>query len=436
MPAEGWKPGAVFVMLYSENRGGIRMNYTEHKFTLDIHSTVSQVSLRAKKGDTARRLLIQLAERGYPYHISEGCYAAFTAKKSDGKVIFNDCAINDCVIVYDFTEQTVTAAGLMDCEIILYGSDGKQLTSASFNIFVDDTVYDSETEIESTSEYNALADLIAKVSKFKDGKSAYELAVEHGFEGTEEEWLDSLQGEDYTPTDADKNEIVQMAVSLLPVYDGSYTDDKENDGDYYNKDEVEDLIEAAIAYVPIDITAIENNVSTVEMGRTVEAVTISWAINKEPASQTVNGEAVDVSARSKEITGTFTENTKFTVAVVDEKKATDSASTSITFLNGVYYGVLDTGTDISDPSAVILSLTRKLQSSKAISFTVTAGDSESIVYALPTRYGTPSFAVGGFEGGFSNVGTVDFTNASGYTESYDIWASDNVGLGSTTVKVS
>ena len=29
-----------------------------------------------------------------------------------------------------------------------------------------------------------------------DGKSAYEIAVENGFEGTEEEWLESLQGED------------------------------------------------------------------------------------------------------------------------------------------------------------------------------------------------------------------------------------------------
>lgn len=28
----------------------------------------------------------------------------------------------------------------------------------------------------------------------RDGKSAYEIAVEHGFEGTEEEWLESLVG--------------------------------------------------------------------------------------------------------------------------------------------------------------------------------------------------------------------------------------------------
>ena len=30
----------------------------------------------------------------------------------------------------------------------------------------------------------------------RDGKSAYEIAVAHGFTGTEEEWLESLRGED------------------------------------------------------------------------------------------------------------------------------------------------------------------------------------------------------------------------------------------------
>lgn len=139
------------------------MNYTEHKIALDIHKTVSQVSLSVKKGDTGRRLLIHLAERGYPYHISEDCYAVFTAQKPDGKVVFNDCSIKDCVIIYDMTPQTVAAAGLLDCEIILYGADGKQLTSASFNIVVEDTIYDTETEIESTNEYNALAALVEKV---------------------------------------------------------------------------------------------------------------------------------------------------------------------------------------------------------------------------------------------------------------------------------
>lgn len=63
-----------------------------------------------------------------------------------------------------------------------------------------------------------------------NGKSAYELALEHGFEGTEEEWLASLKGEDgadgkdYVLTDGDKEEIAQKAIANLPVYDGSYTE--------------------------------------------------------------------------------------------------------------------------------------------------------------------------------------------------------------------
>ena len=71
------------------------MIYTEHKITLDIHKTVAPVSVRVKKGDTGRRLLIHLAARGYPYHISQDCYAAFTAKKPDGKVVFNNCRIEE-----------------------------------------------------------------------------------------------------------------------------------------------------------------------------------------------------------------------------------------------------------------------------------------------------------------------------------------------------
>lgn len=141
------------------------MNYTEHKITLDIQKTVSVVSISVKKGDTGRRLNIHLAESGYPYRISSDCYAVFTARKPDGKVVFNDCSIQDGVIIYDITPQTVAAVGLAECEIILYGADGKQLTSASFNMIVEDTIYDTETEVESADEYNALADLIAKVQR-------------------------------------------------------------------------------------------------------------------------------------------------------------------------------------------------------------------------------------------------------------------------------
>ena len=75
----------------------------------------------------------------------------------------------------------------------------------------------------------------------ENGKSAYELAVENGFKGSEKEWLDSLNGKDgYTPikgkdyfdgkdgqpgadgknyvlTDADLQEIAEQAAQIVEV---------------------------------------------------------------------------------------------------------------------------------------------------------------------------------------------------------------------------
>lgn len=192
---------------------------------------------------------------------------------------------------------------------------------------------------------------------------------------------------------------------------------------------------ADLKYVPIDITSLTNNAGTKEMGAVVDSVTINWSLNKSPASQLLDGIAVEEDLRSMVLTAQgISSNKTFTLKVTDERGAIDTATTSVSFLNGVYYGVLENGATIN--SAAVLTLTKKLQSSKGITFTANAGATQRIAYAIPTRYGTPVFNVGGFEGGFSKASTFQFTNASGYTESYDIYLSDNVNLGSTTVKVS
>lgn len=51
-----------------------------------------------------------------------------------------------------------------------------------------------------------------------DGKSAYEIACDNGFVGTEEEWLASLKG--YELTERDKDEITAKVIEDLPIYDG------------------------------------------------------------------------------------------------------------------------------------------------------------------------------------------------------------------------
>lgn len=58
-----------------------------------------------------------------------------------------------------------------------------------------------------------------------NGKSAYEIAVDHGFSGTEAQWLASLagppgpageSGSDYVLTAQDKSDIAALVVGLIP----------------------------------------------------------------------------------------------------------------------------------------------------------------------------------------------------------------------------
>lgn len=67
---------------------------------------------------------------------------------------------------------------------------------------------------------------------------------------------------------------------------------------------------------------------------------------------------------------------------------------------------------------------------------IDSGADQYVWYALPSRYGTPVFNVGGFDGGFAKVSTLDFMNLSGYTEEYTVYRSDNSNIGKKTVKVT
>jgi hypothetical protein len=64
--------------------------------------------------------------------------------------------------------------------------------------------------------YTHLIKCIKNAEKGLDGKSAYEIAVEHGFVGTEEEWLASLHGKDDETSDAyATNERLNVQILLV-----------------------------------------------------------------------------------------------------------------------------------------------------------------------------------------------------------------------------
>ena len=197
------------------------MNDSRSYITLDFRNTHMPVVVKAKKYDTARTLYISLSDGGTPYIIAEGCYATFTAKKPDGTKINNECAIENNLIEYAFTEQTCACSGRSKAEIKLYGSNGRVLTSASFVLEVYDTVFQDGDIADSASEMNTLDQLIVDARGLKDemaglvkgtgelkadleqkvengffngknGKSAYQYAVEAGYRGSEKEFAKLL----------------------------------------------------------------------------------------------------------------------------------------------------------------------------------------------------------------------------------------------------
>ena len=156
------------------------MTNSFYKISLDIHEHGSHVSLKAKKGDTGRLLYITLMDGRNPYVITDECRAVFTAKKADGNIIFNDCSIIGNTISYEFTPQTTSAVGKADCEIKLYGAENKLLTSASFTLLVEDTVYNEGDQVESAKEFTALTALI---SNFTDKLAKGEMKGDKGDKG-------------------------------------------------------------------------------------------------------------------------------------------------------------------------------------------------------------------------------------------------------------
>ena len=118
---------------------------------------------------------------------------------------------------------------------------------------------------------------------------------------------------------------------------------------------------------------------------------------------------------------------------------TKTKDVTVTYYNLRLWGIsteadIDTDAEIDTFYAAQSS---EISSSRVKTFTVTAGAGEYIYYMIRSALGTPTFTVGGFEGGFQLVGDdVSFSNTRSFTENYDVWRSDLANLGSTTVVVT
>ncbi len=140
------------------------MERSIYRMQLELQDIHTPYHLDVKRGDTGIRLILSVTDGGKPFHLTPDCMGVFTAKKPDGTCIYNACIFAAGDMVYDFTPQTTAQPGQLDCQLKLYGSNNRLLTTAAFLVTVHDTVYNEGDALASETEVTALTKLVSEAN--------------------------------------------------------------------------------------------------------------------------------------------------------------------------------------------------------------------------------------------------------------------------------
>ena len=196
------------------------MDNVEYSIYLDLFKTGRQGVVRVTQNDTARVLCVSLTQDGKPYALSADATAVLRVLKPDGKVLYNACNIENGDAYYEFTAQTVSVTGTLQCAIVIYGADNKIISTPQFLISVSKTVGTDEG-IESTDEYTALTKTMSSLatleSDLETKRDSGYFKGEKGDDGVDgKDGVTPVKGVDYF-TDSD------IASLNIPVVDISYS---------------------------------------------------------------------------------------------------------------------------------------------------------------------------------------------------------------------
>lgn len=147
------------------------MNSSYHRFTLDMHSVQSQVSIPVMLGDTGRTLRINLSDGSNPYTIADGCLAKLSIKRPTGTRLEEFCIIEgNTTIVYPFSqnENTCAVEGIHDCDVTLYGLDGNVITTPRFSMVVSERVVKSDDIVLKDEDRTAMDAILAEWAELRN----------------------------------------------------------------------------------------------------------------------------------------------------------------------------------------------------------------------------------------------------------------------------
>lgn len=177
--------------------------------------------------------------------------------------------------------------------------------------------------------------------------------------------------------------------------------------------------------------------NTYEIGSTVNTVTLNWTLNKTVTSQSLNQGigAIDATLRTYTISdAALTSNTTYTLTVSDGTNSA-TASTSLYFRYKRYWGT-SANTELTNEE--ILALSQEYSTSRTQSRTFDCSGGQYFYLVIPTEFCSGiSFKVNGLAFSAVVANTIEFTNASGYTASYNVYRPTNIQTGSAiNVEVS
>lgn len=204
-------------------------------------------------------------------------------------------------------------------------------------------------------------------------------------------------------------------------------------------DEYKKMLED-LSYVKISFSSVSIDKASNEIGSTVTSVNANWKLNKTPKTLKIQfgadpQETLENNVTTKSYTGkSIKTNTNIVLTATDERDFATTKQLTISFQPKAYWGVVNNKSSYTSEDILALS-NSVLTSSRQRTLNVNVTSGKHAIYAIPSSFGTPVFNVGGFDGGFIKVGTINHTNASGHAQNYDVWKSVNAGLGNISVLV-
>lgn len=174
--------------------------------------------------------------------------------------------------------------------------------------------------------------------------------------------------------------------------------------------------------------SISNNQGTKEIGQTITSTVLTWSWTKPIISQSLNN---GIGALSPALTtynhiSTYTTDRTYLITGATNAQSS-SASTSVVFRQKRWWGINPTVTPVD---ATIFALSNnEFSTGRGKSFTINGGG-QYIYYAYPSGFGAATFTVNGLLNTAWTLFVISHTNASGFTENYNVYRTNTIQNGS------